>query len=223
MIPGLPYRACHSVMRFWGTGSVEWKSVSVSDLRRVLNPEKLMERETLCQNPYSHRWDTTCRKMPPDTIMPNPVDLQALLESPGRLCLHIGSPPVGRTPAAQRGVEGFQMVRVHGPGFKSLYCLRMLRIRGVIWRTFGPALMSWRPLMLQPPFAPWAPRFLWAPPLARPSGFAAPLKQEPPLASLALGPQRQSACLLDDVTPETHRLLQHLAVLAAPLPVPHTT
>jgi hypothetical protein len=79
------------------------------------------------------------------------------------------------------------MVRVNLLRFKSLCCVRMLWIWGLICRTFGPALMSVRPLILQSHFDPLAQRFLWTPPLPSPYGFAAQLKQEIPIASLAIG------------------------------------
>jgi hypothetical protein len=175
------------------------------------------------QNPSSHSRDSTCRTMHPDKIMHHPVDIQAFLESPRGFCVHIGSPPVGRTPASQRGVKGFQMVRVNLLRFKRLGCLRMLWIRSLIFRPFGPALMSLRPLILQPHFDPLAQRFLWPPSLASPSGFAAQLKQETPLASLAIGQQRQIAGVLDAVTQETHRIFTQLAVCASTVHVPQKT
>ena len=83
--------------------------------------------------------------------------------------------------------------------------------------------MSLRPLILQPHFDAFAERLLGPPPLASPSGFAAQRKQETPLASLAIGQQRQSACVLDDVTQETHRIFTQLAVFASTVPVPNKT
>jgi len=99
----------------------------------------------------------------------------------------------------------------------------MLWIGGLIFRPFGPALMPLRPLILQPHFDPLSQGFLWAPPLTSPESFATQLKQETPIAPLAIGQQRQIACVLDDLAQETHRIFKQLAVFPSTVHVPQKT
>jgi hypothetical protein len=98
-------------------------------LCRFLNQEELMEREAMVQNPSSHCRDLTCRKMHPHKIMHNPVDIQSFLEASCVFGIHIGVPPIGRTPASQRRMEGFQMIGMNIFAGHRLYRVGMLWIR----------------------------------------------------------------------------------------------
>src|SRR5262249_28150746 len=93
-----------------GTGSVSCYSAFVLHSCRFLNQEELMEREAMVQNSSSHCRDLPCRKMHPHKIMHDPVDIQSFLEASCIFGIHIGLPPIGRTPASQRSMEGFQMI-----------------------------------------------------------------------------------------------------------------
>src|SRR5215471_14567371 len=127
-----------------GTGSVSCYSAFVLHLGRFLNQEEFMEREAMVQNPSSHCRDLPCRKMHPHKIMHNPVDIQSFLEASCVFGIHIGLPPIGRTPASQRRMEGFQMIGMNICAGHRLYSVGMLGIGGFIFRSFGPALMSLR-------------------------------------------------------------------------------
>ena len=151
-----------------GTGSVSCNSAFVLHLCRFLNQEELMEGEAMVQHPSSHCRDLPCRQMHPHKIMHNPVAIPSFLQACCVLGIPSGLPPLGRTPASQRRMEGCAMIRMPSLGGHRLYRVGMLWRGGVICRPFGPALMSLRPLLLQPPFDPAAPRFLWAPPLTSP-------------------------------------------------------
>src|SRR5882724_8445810 len=104
--------------------------------------------------------------MHPNKVMHNPVDVQSFLEASCVLGIHIGLPPIGRTPASQRRMEGFHMIGMNLFGGHRLDSVGMLWIGGLIFRPFGPALMSLRPLILQPHFDSLSQRFLWASSLA---------------------------------------------------------
>ena len=126
-----------------GTGSVSCNSVFVLHLCRLLNQEELMEREAMLQNPSSHCRDLTCRKMHPNKVMHNPVDVQSFLEASCVLGIHIGLPPIGRTPASQRRMEGpagafaqeytvmhntLSDNKLYGHGKASQYCISDLTV-----------------------------------------------------------------------------------------------
>src|SRR5215510_8917809 len=88
-----PVRKC-SVVVFasfskCGTGSVSCNSVFLLHLCRFLHQEALMEREAMVQNPSSHCWDLTGRKVHTDEIMYNPVHLSPFLEASCLLGIHI--------------------------------------------------------------------------------------------------------------------------------------
>ena len=126
---------------FQGTGSVSCNSVFVRHLCRFLNQEDLMEREAMVQNPSSHCRDLPGRKMYPHKIMHDPVDIQSFLEASCVFGIHIGLPPIGRTPASQRRMEGFQMIGMNPCGGYRLYSVGRLWIRGLILGAFATALM----------------------------------------------------------------------------------
>ena len=139
-----PQTRIEIVMTAWlGTGSVSCNSVFILHLGRFLDQEELMEREAMVQNPSSHCRDLPCRKMHPHKIMPNPVDVQAFLEVSCVLGIHIGLPPIGRTPASQRRMEGFQMIGVTRWSGHGLWGVGMFWIRRLICRPFGTSLMPW--------------------------------------------------------------------------------
>ena len=98
--------------------------------------------------------------------MHNPVDIQSFLEASCVFGIHIGVPPIGRTPASQRRMEGFQMIGMNIFAGHRLYRVGMLWIRGLIFRPFAPALMPLRPLILQPHFDAFGQRLLWSSSLA---------------------------------------------------------
>ena len=108
--------------------------------------------------------------------MHNPVDIQAFLESSCVFGIHIGLSPIGRTPASQRRMEGFQMIGMDIFAGHRLYRVGMLWIGGLILRPFGAALLSLRPLILQPHFDSLSQCFLGTPSLASSQGFATQLK-----------------------------------------------
>jgi len=99
----------------------------------------------------------------------------------------------------------------------------MLWIGGLILGPFATALMPLRPFILESDFDAFAQGLLRTSSLARSEGVATQLKQETPIAPLALGQQRQIACLLDDLAQETHGLLKQLAVFPSTLHVPQKT
>src|SRR6266446_4972113 len=72
-----------------------------------------------------------------------PVDVQAFLEASCVLGIHIGLPPIGRTPASQRRMEGFQMIGVNLWSGNGLWGVGMFWIRRLICRPFGTSLMPW--------------------------------------------------------------------------------
>ena len=161
--------------------------------------------------------------MHPHTMMHDPVDIQSFLEASCVFGIHIGVPPIGRTPASQRRMEGFQMIGMHLCGSYRLYRVGMLGIRGLIFRPFGTSPMPLGPCVLAPHFDAFGQRLLRAPPLASAQGFATQLKQETSLAPLAIGQQRQIACLLDDVTQEAHGIFKQLAIFTSTVHVPQKT
>jgi hypothetical protein len=96
----------------------------------------------MVQNPESHCRDLPCRKMHPHKIMHNPVDIQPFLESSCVLCLHMGTPAIGRASASQRRMESFLMIGMNLWGRSRLGRVGMLWIRRLIFRPFGPSPMS---------------------------------------------------------------------------------
>ena len=96
-------------------------------------------------------------------------------------------------------------------------------IRRLIFWPFGTALMPLRPFVLESHFDAFAERLLGPPPLARPQGFTAQLKQETPIAPLPIGQQGQITRLLDDLTQEPHGFFKHLAVFATTVHLPQKT
>ncbi len=115
------------------------------------------------------------------------------------------------------------MIGMHICAGHRLYRVGMLGIGRLIFRPFGPALLSLRPLILQPHFDSLSQCFLGAPSLASSEGFATQLKQETPIAPLAIGQQRQITRLLDDVTQKAHGIFNQLAVFPSTLHVPKKT
>ena len=96
----------------------------------------------MVQNPSSHCRDLTCRKMHPHKIMHNPVDIQSFLEASCVFGIHIGVPPIGRTPASQRRMEGFHMIGMNLCGGHRLDSVGMLWTGGLIFRPFGTSPLS---------------------------------------------------------------------------------
>ena len=99
----------------------------------------------------------------------------------------------------------------------------MLWIGSLILGPFATALMPLRPFILKSDFDAFGQSLLRTSSLARSEGFATQLKQETSIAPLAIGQQRQIACLLDDLAQETHGLLKQLAVFPSTLHVPKKT
>ena len=139
------------------------------------------------------------------------------------LCIHIGAPAIGRTPASQRRMEGFQMIGMHLLGSHRLGSVGMLWIGRLILRPFGTSLMPLCPFGLQPYFDAFGQRLLWASSFASAQGLATQLKQETPIPPLAIGQQRQIACVFDDLAQETHGFFEHLAVFPSTMHVPKKT
>jgi len=52
--------------------------------------------------------------MDPDKVMEDPVDIEALLEPFFLFGVGVGFSAIGRTPPAQGGIEGFQMIGTEG-------------------------------------------------------------------------------------------------------------
>ena len=96
----------------------------------------------MVQNPSSHCRDLTCRKMHPHKIMHNPVDIQPFLESSCVLCIHIGTPAIGRASASQRRMASFRMIGMHLCGRSRLGGVGMLWRRRLIFRPFGTSPLS---------------------------------------------------------------------------------
>ena len=155
--------------------------------------------------------------------MHNPVDIQPFLESSCVLGIHIGASAIGSTTSPQRRMEGLKMIGMNLCGGNRWYGVGMLGIRGLVFWTFGTSLMPLRAFVLEPHFDTFAERLLGPPPLARPQGFTAQLKQETPIAPLAIGQQCQITCLLDDLAQEPHRVFKQLAVFASTVHVPKKT
>src|SRR4029434_2874916 len=99
-------------------------------------------------------------------IMHNPVDIQSFLEALCVLCIHIGLPPIRRTPASQRRMEGCEMIGMNILSGHRLYRVGMLGIRSLILRPFGTSPTPLGPFVLESHFDALGQRLLWAPPLA---------------------------------------------------------
>src|SRR4030095_16909475 len=100
--------------------------------------------------------------MYPHKIMYNPVHIQPFLEASCLLGIHIGAPAIGRTTSSQRGMEGFQMIRMNLCGGQRLGRVGMFWIRGLILGAFATALMPLCSFILQPHFDTFGQRLLWA-------------------------------------------------------------
>jgi hypothetical protein len=95
----------------------------------------------MVQNPSSHCRDSTGRKGHADDMMSHPGPLYPFWQSSGILCLHMGTPAIGRTAASQRrreGVQGMGMPIVSGTRRHSI---GMRWIRCWLLRPFGPSLV----------------------------------------------------------------------------------
>jgi hypothetical protein len=79
------------------------------------------------------------------------------------------------------------------------------------------------PFVLQPYFDAFGQRLPWSASFASAQGLATQLKQETPIPPLAIGQQRQIACVLDDLAQETHGFFEHLAVFPSTMHVPQKT
>ena len=80
--------------------------------------------------------------MDPDKVMEDPVDIEALLEALFLFGVGVGFSAIGRTPPAQRGIEGFQMIGMDRGIFNRRRGLRMLPARGLIVWPLAAALMG---------------------------------------------------------------------------------
>ena len=155
--------------------------------------------------------------------MHDPVEIQSFLEASGVFGIHIGLPPIRRTPASQRRMEGFQMIGMNICAGYRLYRVRMLGIRRLIFRPFGTSPTPLGPLVLEPHFDAFGQRLLGSSSFAIVQGLTTQLKQETPIAPLPIGQQRQIARLLDDVAQQPHGFFEHLAVFPSTVHVPQKT
>ena len=133
-----------------------------------------------------------------DKIMPNPIHLYPFLESSCPLGIPIGAPAIGRTTSSQRGMEGFQMIRMHLCGGKRLGHVGMCWVLGA----FATALMPLCPCILEPHFDAFGQRLLGASSLAGAQGLTTQCKQATPLALLAIGPRSPDRPLRFHEAPE---------------------
>jgi hypothetical protein len=206
-----------------GTGSVSCNSVFVRHLCRLLHQAERLEREARVQHPSSHCRDLTCRPMPPNTVRHHPGDGQACLEASGGLGRPLGTPARGRPASAQRrraGGKGMRMPLWRGP-----------RVGGVgrcwrgrwLWWPCGASLRPWCSWVLAPHGHAWGPRLLGAASGPVAQGLPTQHPHAMPLPPLPSSPQRQRARVLEDLTQETPRVCQHLAVLASPWHGPQHT
>src|SRR3954465_14334152 len=81
-------------------------------------------------------------EMNPAKVMEDPVDIEALLEALFLFGIGVGFSAIGRTPPAQGGIEGFQMIGMDRGVFNRRRSLRMLPARGLIFRPLAAALMG---------------------------------------------------------------------------------
>jgi hypothetical protein len=70
--------------------------------------------------------------MNPGKVMEDPVDIEALLETLFLFGVGSGFSAIGRTPPAQGGIEGFQMMGMDRSVLNRRRGLRMLPARGLI-------------------------------------------------------------------------------------------
>ena len=80
--------------------------------------------------------------MDPDKVMEDPVDVEALLEALFLFGIGVGFSAIGRTPSAQGGIEGFQMISMDRGILNRQRGLRMLPARGLIVWPLAAALMG---------------------------------------------------------------------------------
>src|SRR6516165_11031768 len=120
-------------------------------------------------------------------------------------------------------MEGFQMIGMHSCGGYMLGGVGMLWRGGLILGPFVTALRPLRPFILESDFDAFGQGLLRTSSLARSEGFATQLKHATSIAPLAIGQQRQIACVLDDLAQETHGLLKQLAVFPSTVHVPQQT
>jgi hypothetical protein len=78
--------------------------------------------------------------MEADKVMEDPVDIEALLEALFLFGVGIGFSAIGRTPSAQGGIEGLQMIGVNLGVLNHRRGLRMLPARGLVFRPLAAAL-----------------------------------------------------------------------------------
>ena len=81
-------------------------------------------------------------EMDPDKVMEDPVDVEALLEALFLFGIGVGFSAIGRTPSAQGGIEGFQMISMDRGILNRQRGLRMLPARGLIVWPLAAALMG---------------------------------------------------------------------------------
>ncbi len=80
--------------------------------------------------------------MDPDKVMEDPVDIEAWLQALFLFGVGVGFSALGRTPPAQGGIEGFQMMGMDGGVFNRRRGLRRLPTRGLIVWPLAAALMG---------------------------------------------------------------------------------
>jgi hypothetical protein len=80
-------------------------------------------------------------EMNPDKVMEDPVDIEALLEALFLFGIGVGFSAIGRTPPAQGGIEGFQMIGMDLGVLNRRRGVRMLPARGLIFRPLAAALI----------------------------------------------------------------------------------
>ncbi len=97
----------------------------------------------MVQNPSSHCRDLTCRQMHPHKMMHTPGDIPPFLESSCVLCIHIGTPAIGRASASQRRMDSFQRMGMPLWGRSRLGGGGMLWRRRLRVRPFGTSPLSW--------------------------------------------------------------------------------
>ena len=80
--------------------------------------------------------------MDPDKVMEDPVDIKALLEALFLFGVGVGFSAIGRTPPAQGGIEGFQMIGMDLGVHNCRRGLRVLPARGLVFRPLAAMLMG---------------------------------------------------------------------------------
>ena len=107
------------------------------------------------------------------------------------------------------------MMRMNICGGHRLCGVGMLWIGGLILWSFATAFMPLRPFILESYFDALAQELLRTSSLASPEHFATALKQETPIAPFTIRQERQIACLLNDLTQESHSVFKELAFLTS--------